>query len=237
MKFLKRALVASVAALALAIGPAVSTEAASSSFDVTKLWGDSVVVSDWNCKYTNVYMKHKKSRIDDWDVDTDVRGRHGWADTAWFSDYSGSKKDRIMICPSSDGLGKYTLGPSEVRAYYYGGSSYNGYGEVERADYTKGSFYVRGKSYASLSTKRKGSTVTLTSSSKVYHPEHYGKINYNPKVKFQVKSGSKWKTLKTVTAKKGKAVYKVKSKSKKTYRVTFGQVSWATGATSKSVKR
>jgi hypothetical protein len=56
-------------------------------------------------------------------------------------------------------------------------------------------------------------------------------------VKFQVKSGSKWKTLKTVTAKKGKAVYKVKSKSKKHYRVSFSQVSWATGATSKSVKR
>ena len=237
MKFLKRALVASVAALALAVGPAVSAEAASSSFDVTKLWGDSVVVSDWNCKYTNVYMKHKKSRIDDWDVDTDIRGRHGWVDTAWFSDYSGSKKDRIMICPSSDGLGKYTLGPSEVRAYYYGGSSYNSYGEVERADYTKGSFYVRGKSYASLSAKRSGSTVTLTSSSKVYHPERYGKIKYSPKVKFQVKSGSKWKTLKTVSAKKGKATYVVKSKSKRYYRVTFSQVSWATGATSKSVKR
>uniref|UniRef100_UPI003B3AF468 hypothetical protein n=1 Tax=Brevibacterium sediminis TaxID=1857024 RepID=UPI003B3AF468 len=106
-----------------------------------------------------------------------------------------------------------------------------------RTDYTKGYFYVRGKTYASLSSKRRGSTVTLTSSTKVYHPEHHGKVNYNPKVKFQVKSGSKWKTLKTVTAKKGKAVYKVKSKSKKTYRVTFGQVSWATGATSKSVKR
>lgn len=138
MKFLKRALVSVVAALALVVGPAASAEAARSSFDVTKLWGDSVIVSDWNCKYTNVYMKHKKSRIDDWDVDTDVRGRHGWTDTAWFSDYSGSKKDRIMICPSSDGLGKYTLGPSEIRAYYHGGSEYDDYDEVERADGTTG---------------------------------------------------------------------------------------------------
>ena len=104
-------------------------------------------------------------------------------------------------------------------------------------DHTKGYFYVRGKSYASLSSKRKGRTVTLTSSTKVYHPEHYGKIKYSPKVKFQVKSGSKWKTLKTVSAKKGKATYKVKSKSKRYYRVTFSQVSWATSATSKSVKR
>ncbi|WP_166969474.1 hypothetical protein [Brevibacterium atlanticum] len=142
-----------------------------------------------------------------------------------------------MICPSSDGLGKYTLGPSEIRAYYHGGSDYDDYDEVERADYTKGSFYVRGKTYASLSSKRSGSTVTLTSTTKVYNPEKYGKVSYNPKVKFQVKSGSKWKTLKTVAAKKGKATYKVKSKSKKTYRVTFSQVSWATGATSKSVKK
>ena len=50
MKFLKRALVASVAALALAIGPAVSAEAANVAFDVTKLSADNVVVSDWNCK-------------------------------------------------------------------------------------------------------------------------------------------------------------------------------------------
>lgn len=237
MKFLKRALVASVAALALAVGPAVSAEAASTSFDVTKLSASNVVVSGWECKYINVYMKHKKKNIDDWDVDTDVRGRHGLATWAWFSDYGNASKDRVQICPSSDGLGKYTLGPSEVRAYSYG--SYPDYepDEIEEPDYTKGYFYVRGKTYASLSSKRKGSTVTLTSSSKVYHPEHYGKIKYNPKVKFQVKSGSKWKTLKTVTAKKGKAAYKVKSKSKKTYRVTFSQVSWATGATSKSVKR
>lgn len=237
MKFIRRALVSAVAAVSLVVGPAVSAEAASTSFDVTKLSGDSVVVSDWNCKWTNVYMKHKKSKVDEWDVDTDIKGRHGWTDTAWFSDYSSSKKDRIMFCPSSDGLGKYTIGPSEIRAYNYGSYPDYRYGSVERADYTKGYFYVRGKTYASLSTKRSGKTVTLTSKTKVYNPEYYGKVNYNPKVKFQVKSGSKWKTLKTVSAKKGKATYKVKTKSKKSYRVTFGQVSWATGATSKSAKR
>ncbi|UVI36563.1 hypothetical protein [Brevibacterium spongiae] len=235
MKFLKRALVASIAALALAIGPAVSAEAASAKFDVTKLSADNVVVSDWNCKKTNVYMKHRKSGVDSWNVSTEVRGKHGLATWANYGTYGSATKDRVQVCPSIYGLGKYTLGPSEISAYGY--STSNGWGEVEEPDYTKGSFYVRGKTYASLSSKRSGSTVTLTSSTKVYNPERYGKVNYNPKVKFQVKSGSKWKTLKTVTAKKGKATYKVKSKSKKTYRVTFGQVSWATGATSKSVKR
>ena len=237
MKFLKRALVVSIAAFALAVGPAVSAEAASTSFDVTKLSAGNVVVSDWNCKYMNIYMKHKKSRVEDWDVSVEVRGRHGYDDSAWFSSYGGSSKDRYMVCPSSSGLGRYTLGPSEVSAFYYGDYNDYEYGSVERTDYTKGYFYVRGKTYASVSSKRKGSTVTLTSSTKYYNPEWDEKRNYNPKVKFQVKSGSKWKTLKTVTAKKGKAVYKAKSKSKRHYRVSFSQVSWATGATSKSVKR
>ncbi|MBM6590638.1 hypothetical protein [Brevibacterium sp. RIT 803] len=142
-----------------------------------------------------------------------------------------------MICPSSSGLGKYTLGPSEISAYYYGDYEDDEYAKVEGPDYTKGYFYVRGKTYASLSSKRRGTTVTLTSKTKYYNPKWDEKRSYNPKVKFQVKSGSKWKTIKTVTAKKGTATYKVKTKSKKTYRVTFSQVSWATGATSKSSKR
>ncbi|TSI15082.1 hypothetical protein [Brevibacterium aurantiacum] len=237
MKFIRRALISALAVAALIVGPAVSAEAASTSFDVTKLSGSSLVISNSNCKSTNVYMKHRKSRVDDWSVDTEVHGRHGPSTSAYFDSYGSTSKDRVQVCPSWDGLGKYTIGPSEVRAYYYGGASYNDYGEVERADYTKGSFYVRGKTYASLSTKRSGKTVTLTSKTKVYNPERYAKVTYNPKVKFQVKSGSKWKTIKTVQAKKGKATYKTNTKSKKTYRVAFGQVSWATGATSKSVKR
>lgn len=237
MKFIRRVLVSAFAALALVAGPAFSAEAASISFDVTKLSADNLVVSNTNCKSTNVYMKHKKSVVEDWYVDTEVHGRYGPSTDAFFDSHGSTKKDRIQVCPSWDGLGKYTLGPSEVAAYHYGSYPSYKYSEVERADYTKGSFYVRGKAYASLSTKRSGKTVTLTSTSKVYNPGKYGKVNYNPKVKFQVKSGSKWKTLKTVKPKKGKATYKIKTKTKKTYRVTFSQVSWATGATSKSGKR
>lgn len=234
MKFIRRALVSALATLALVVGPAVTAEAASTSFDVTKLSGDNLVVSDWNCKKTNVYLKHKKTKVDYWSVDTEIHGRHGYASGAYFGSYGSSSKHRTQICPSLDGLGKYTVGPSEISADYYSGNYYKAY---ERADYTKGSFYVRGKAYSSLSTKRSGKTVTLTSKTKVYNPAKYGKVNYNPKVKFQVKSGSKWKTVKTVSAKKGKATYKVKTTSKRTYRVTFSQVSWATGATSRSSKR
>ncbi|WP_209324941.1 hypothetical protein [Brevibacterium renqingii] len=236
MKFLKRALVASVAAVTLAIGPAVSAEAAKMSFDVTKLSAKNMVIANSDCKYFDVHMKYKKKNVDSWSVDADIAGRYGNATTAFFGTYSRPyDKDRAMICPSLEGLGKYRIGPSEIDADY-DDADYNSYWYA-RTDYTKGYFYVRGKAYASLSTKRSGKTVTLTSKTKVYNPEKYGKVTYNPKVKFQVKSGSKWKTLKTVTAKKGKATYKMKSKSKKSYRVTFSQISWATGATSKSVKR
>ncbi|MEY9258784.1 hypothetical protein ABH903_001806 [Brevibacterium epidermidis] len=230
MKFLKRALVASVAVLALAVGPAVSAEAATMYFNVTKLSASDMVISDSRCKNFNVYLEYKKKNVSSWSVDSEISGEYGSSD-ANFSNYtSPSNKDRASICPTLDGLGKYRIGPSEVDID-------NDYNWDAFTDHTKGYFYVRGKTYASLSSKRSGSTVTLTSSTKYYNPEWGEKRNYNPKVKFQVKSGSKWKTLKTVTAKKGKAVYKAKSKSKRYYRVTFSQVSWATGATSKSVKR
>lgn len=235
MKLIRRAAVSALAAVALVIAPAASADAANVSFDVTKLTADNLVVSDSNCKYFNVYLKYRSSGTDSWTVMPEIIGRHGYAGDLFFaSTFRPNDVDRGMVCPSSDGLGKYILGPSEVTAENYSGDYYDHYAGT---DHTKGSFYVRGKAYASLSTKRSGKTVTLTSTTKVYSPEDYGKVNYNPKVKFQVKSGSKWKTIKTVSAKKGKATLKVTSKGKKTYRVTFDQVSWATGATSKTAKR
>lgn len=235
LKLIRRALISAIAAVALVVGPAVSAEAASASFDVTKLSASNVIVANSEPIKIYVNLSYKIKRSDGWMVDTKIYDRHGVAaEASFYSTFSPDNKDRVTLFPDDSGLGKYTLGPSEVETDYD-----NGYKTVweDFTDYTKGSFYVRGKTYASLSTKRSGNTVTLTSSTKVYNPEQYGKVNYNPKVKFQVKSGSKWKTIKTVTAKKGKATYKVKSKSKKTYRVTFSQVSWATGATSKSAKK
>lgn len=232
MKLIRRVFVSALTALALVIGPAISAEAASTSFDVTKLSAKSLVLTNSSCRNVEVDMKHKKAGVSSWDVDAEVTRSGSYVGYAYFSSSGNKSRARTLVCPSFDGLGKFVLGPSEVWAH---NSSYSKY--VDRTDYTKGSFYVRGKTYASLSTKRSGKTVTLTSKTKVYNPEKYGKVNYNPKVKFQVKSGSKWKTIKTVTAKKGTATYKVKTKSKKTYRVTFSQVSWATGATSKSSKR
>ncbi|RBP62196.1 hypothetical protein DFO66_11611 [Brevibacterium sanguinis] len=232
MTFLKRALIAAVASLSLVVGPAVAANAAATSFDVTKLSAKSIVVSDANCRNVDVHMSHKKSGVDNWDVYADVTRRGGWVGSADFSSSGDTKKTRAFICPSLDGLGKYGLGPSEVFAY-----SESSWDMVDRTDYTKGHFYVRGKATASLSAKRSGKSVTLSAKTKRYDPESYGWVNYNPKVKFQVKKNGKWKTVKTIKAKKGKATYKVKSKGKKSYRIVFDQVSWATGAKSKTVKK
>ncbi len=232
MKIIKRALVVAIASLSLVAGPAVAANAASTSFDVTKLSAKSIVVSDSNCRNVDVHMSHKKSGIDSWDVDADITRKGGWVSSAYFSSSGDAKKTRAFICPSLDGLGKYGLGPSSV--FGYNESTWN---MVDRTDYTKGHFYIRGKATGSLSAKRSGKTVTLSAKTKRYDPESYGWVNYNPKVKFQVKSGSKWKTVKTIKAKKGKATYKYKSKGKKSYRIVFDQVSWATGAKSKTVKK
>lgn len=235
MKFIRRALVSVVAAVALVVGPAVSAEAASASFDVTKLSAKSIVISSGGDRQIEVDMSQKSNGVKSWNVSVEVFKGGQYVGDVDFAHDSDPKRSRISVEPWWYGLGKYQVGPSRVRGY--DSAQWDANRVVYRTDYTKGSFYVRGKTYASLASKRSGKTITLTSTTKVYNPEKYGKVSYSPKVKFQVKSGSKWKTLKTVAAKKGKATYKVKTKSKKTYRVTFGQISWATGATSKSVKR
>lgn len=238
MKLIARALVTAAASLALVITPGVAAQAtAQTSFNITKITAGDIVVSSSKCYSTNVSITTTQTKVDEWYADVDINGRYGYDGSAWFDDMSG-KKDRVTICADSSGLGKYTLGPSEIAAYYYGDEADDfDYGQVEREDGTKGAFYVRGKASASVSAKRSGGTVTLTSTTRRYDAETYSTVNYNPKVKFQVKSGKTWKTLKTVSAKKGKATFSVKDKSAKSYRVTFDQVSWATGATSGTVKK
>jgi hypothetical protein len=109
MKFLKRALVASVAALALAVGPAVSAEAASTRFDVTKLSASSVVVTSSGCRNVTVNMSHKKTNAPNWDVFVDVTRNGSMIDSLWYGDFGDTSRTRAFICPSLYGLGKYGL--------------------------------------------------------------------------------------------------------------------------------
>lgn len=134
-----------------------------------------------------------------------------------------------------------TVGPADLSTTYrYYDSAWGEWTTEFRdyTDYTKSGFYVRGKSKVSLAAKRKSKIVTLSAKASYYNPEDEGYKAYNAKkATFQAKSGKKWKTIKMVNFAKGKASIKVNQGKTSQYRVTFPQVSWATGATSKIVKK
>ena len=234
MKILMRAIVPFLLSLFLIAGAAVPASAASLKFDVTKLTATSIVVKGWNCYNTTVSMAHKKSGVATWDVYTDITKSGRIVSDAWFSSDGNTKKAKATLCPSSNSdYGKYRIGPSNIWA-----DASRGWDYISRDDFTKGSFYVRAHVKAGLTTKRSGSKVTLSATAKRYSLDAWGYKSYSPKkAKFQVKTGSGWKTLKTVTLKKGKAKHTVKSKAKKTYRFVTVTTSTSAGSTSKAVRK
>ncbi|MFE5777653.1 hypothetical protein, partial [Brachybacterium sp. NPDC056505] len=138
--------------------------------------------------------------------------------------------------PWFDGLGKYTVGPADVTAGYTKRASWGSY--TDYTDNTKKSFYVRAKSKASLSSSRKGRTVTLSVKATSLNLDWDEYRAYNPSsATLQVKSGKTWKTVKKVKLSKGKATVKVTSSAKRQYRFTYPKTSTRTGATSNTVTR
>lgn len=245
MKNLFRAALVVVASTALAAGGIVPANAAKkATVNVTKLSAPSVTVTNAKCKAVKVKVK-KKSNTAYWDVFTKVRkgGKNAIAMTGKYSrpyaefhgGFDGSTTDKIKVCPKKIGLGKVTMGPSDTNAVF----SEWGNGHTSTTDKTKGHFYIRGKAKASLSAKRTGGKVKLTASARKYQPKRSkpGYVPFNRTVKFQVKSGSGWKTLKSKKLKNGSGSITVKKASVQTYRVTFSKISTATGATSKTVRR
>ena len=244
MKRFRRIFASVFVALALVGGATAPVSAAASAsvsatvdkqgVDVTKLTAKSIVVSSYHCKNTEVTMSRKQAKwVDEWSVQADVT-RGGNQVTMAFFDADGDKsRTKVQVCPWVDGVGKYTIGPSSVFA---NSDDYlkSWYG----TDWTKGSFYVREKSYATLKASRRGSKVTLSLAAKRYSVDRDEKVNYSPKkVQIQVKSGKKWKTIKTVNLKKGKAKVTIKKKGKASYRYVIKQTSTVAGATSKTVKK
>ncbi|MDR7292803.1 hypothetical protein [Pseudoglutamicibacter albus] len=233
MKRFFRAFAIVLVAVGLNAGTAVPSQAAPRLVDVTGFSAKSIVVSNPSCRSVVVTMRKTMSpKVDYWDVSADVTRSGSFVTWADYSKSGDRSKTRVQICPSLDGLGKYTVGPSTVTADTRDGYDYQSY-----TDWTKGHFYVRAKGKAALKGKRKGSTVTLTASAQRYNPERYKYVAHGAKkARVQVKSGKKWKTVKTVKLKKGKATVKVKTKHKKQYRFVFDQTSATTGATSKTIK-
>lgn len=234
MKSSMRAVASIFVSLLLVVGAAAPTHAASVSFDVTKLSAVNIVVKHNACYSTPVTMAHKKSGVGRWDVYTDISKSGAFADSVYYSSNGNTRTAKSQICPWSEAdLGKYTVGPSNIWA-----DAADSYDYVYRDDFTKGSFYVRAHVKSRLSAKRSGSKVTLTGTAKRYNLDSWGYKVYSPKkAKFQVKSGSSWKTIKTVDLKKGTAKLTVKSSSKKSYRFVTQTTSKTAAGTSATVKK
>ncbi|MCG7303805.1 MULTISPECIES: hypothetical protein [Micrococcaceae] len=236
MKRFFRAFAIVLVAVGLNAGTAVPSQAAPRLVDVTGFSAKSIVVSNYsnsNCRDVAVAMRKTMSpKVGSWDVMSGVYRGGSSVDTAFYSDSGDRSKTRVTVCPWVHGLGKYTVGPSYVSADTRDGYDYQSY-----TDWTKGHFYVRAKGKAALKGKRKGNTVTLTASAQRYNPKPNKYVAHGAKkARVQVKSGKKWKTVKTVKLKKGKATVKVKTKLKKQYRFVFDQTSATTGATSKTIR-
>lgn len=163
-------------------------------------------------------------------------------------------KSNFYTCVHGHGYGRYTVGDASLR-YGLNGDSNLRYSPdwalFEVNDISRSYYYVRGAAKSTLKATRKGKYITLSASASRYALsqtlDEYGmgwetasgKFKpYNAKkAKIQVKSGSTWKTLKTVNLKNGKANIKFKKSTKQQYRMAFAQTSTTTGATSSTVKK
>lgn len=239
---LRRAL-GSVAAVALAGGMAIAAVPAQASdrpIDITGYNVSSITVADSNCR--NVYVSANTTIKSDYKSaygSVDVTRSGGVIDSLWFE---GRKvTDRAFICPAFDGLGTYKIGPADISATYkYWDSYWQSYetGYSDYVDRSVKSFYVRGKTKSSLTATRSGMYVTLNAKAQVYSPEKYRYGQYNAKgAKFQVKSGTTWKTLKTVDLSKGAAKFTFAQSTAKTYRLSIPTATWATSTNSSSVTK
>jgi hypothetical protein len=223
---------AAVVLLVLFIGGAPLAQASDREVDVTDFKVSDVVFDKDGCKNMQVTLKGTAWEEVDFDymwLYTDVSRSGYLVDTLSFPE--GETEDSAFIC-SWNGLGKYKVGPTEVTGYTYDDDRFS------FIDQTSKSFYVRGTAKTSISAKRSGSKVTLSAKATYYHPDSFSYRSHSPKgAKFQVKSGSKWKTVKTVSLSKGRASYSFKKSAKARYRVVLPQTSTVTAATSKSVSK
>ncbi len=234
---LRRTLAVCIVPLLVSLGFANPASAkAAPKFDVQKLSVPDVVVKgNAPCKYTYVTLK-KRTNVRSWDFHTRLtKGRtvlriaYEWPFSYPYADFDSKyhpKKAKIVLCPDSSLLGRITIGPGH--AFLQSGKK-----SVERRSKVKGYFYQRAQSKATLRAKRTGTTVRLSARATRHNadPRRPKYIAYNPRgAKLQVRSGKSWKTVKRADFKRGAANFTVASKGHPVYRISYGKVDWATGA-------
>lgn len=225
----------------LAIGTAVSltaglvsvpaASAANRPVEVTGFTAKNMVFGAPGCKYNTVKVKRNVSRaVEDFDISTDVT-RNGYVeDFLWFS--GSDRSERTLIC-DWQGLGAYKVGPSDVFGYTHDFARVFDY-----VDRTGKTFYVRGKAKAGISSARKGNHVTIKVTARYYNPSVSRYSHYSPTgVKIQRKTTSGWKTIKTVSLRKGTASYRTYKPGKAYYRVVLPQRTKTTSDISGTTRR
>lgn len=125
---------------------------------------------------------------------TSVYRKSDYLESFFFSNFS----DTWYYCPTVDGLGRFTLGPTALSGIY---DNYPDFDFFEGTDYTSTSFYIKAKSLLSFSGSQSSSSrVTWTIRAKRYDSSSYfndGYYRWNPpKVQLQRWNGSAWVKIK-----------------------------------------
>ncbi|MDR2256959.1 MAG: hypothetical protein LBE25_13335 [Arthrobacter sp.] len=114
-------------------------------------------------------------------------------------------------------------------------------GSIHSFNYAVGknskTFYYKGAIDGSLYGKKAAGSSKRTFTAKLtyFSDKHQKWVKYNPSgAKLQVKSGGKWKTVKSLKFKSGKASYSLRTSSKKSYRLYVPAKSYAIGGTTRS---
>lgn len=225
----------SVVKAAVNRGPAITVKKVTTDLDYK---GRVLTVGSKGCKSFGYYASYEY-------------GRYANADFTISVDlYRGNKKIKT-ITTRNTGLGKVTICPKDAKtrygAYslrnivtkgstYYWDSNYRKHNQpVTARQKMQLNFNVKGALSGKLYSERRGSKVSFVVKTRVFSDKYQKNVAYNPKgAKLQYKSGKKWKTLKTLKFKKGRATYGLRTSKYNSYRVTVPARSWATGGTATS---
>lgn len=226
---------AAVAAATTAAKPFTSTKMATGYKAIT--------VSSKGCRYNDFAL------LGEWNIGEAV------SVSAKTDLYRGSKKvttiklDNRMsgtakLCPksSSQRFGSYSLGGTTISVVVPVRNANNQWdGHTTKTitwrDNRKASFTMKGAIDGSLYGKRYGSKKTFSAKLRYFSDKSQKWVTYNPSgAKLQYKSGSKWKNLKSLKFKSGKASYVQRSSKKYYYRVYVPAKSYAIGGATRGFK-
>lgn len=247
-RFALLATAASVLAGVLIAITGASANADDSSADVWGLRGSDRTINSGSCRYVTVTGYTNIASDDLMMIDTEVwhAGKHVGSVSLDVTS-PGRLRGQYMHCPY-EGLGRFTLGPSEVSVWT------DDFDLTSHMDYSKGSFVAKQAArFTKVKASRKKSIVTIKSNPQYYATgfdggwtpisqantakKHRNKTVFRLQRRNANGTGT-WKTVKTSRAPKGKTLtFKVKTKKKAQYRIVFNETAYTFQSISRGVRR